>query len=157
VTTDTQLQREILKKKIGQAVKLTVWRKGQTIEIPVTTGELPNEIARASNEIVPREQGPPEDVGKLGLQVQDITKEISERLHLGDAKGVIVTDVADNSIAAAQGIEREDVITEVDGKSVTNVRSFREALGKADPKRGVLLYLDRQGSKTFAVLKANTQ
>lgn len=157
VTTDTQLQREILKKKIGQAVKLTVWRKGQTIEIPVTTGELPNEIARASNEIVPREQGPPEDVGKLGLQVQDITKEISERLHLGDARGVIVTDVADNSIAAAQGIEREDVITEVDGKPVTNVRSFREALSKADPKRGVLLYLDRQGSKTFAVLKANAQ
>ena len=157
VTTDTQLQREILKKKIGQAVKLTVWRKGQTIEIPVTTGELPNEIARASNEIVPREQGPPEDVGKLGLQVQDITREISERLHLGDAKGVIVTDVADNSIAAAQGIEREDVITEVDGKPVTNVRSFREALGKADPKRGVLLYLDRQGSKTFAVLKSDAQ
>ena len=87
--------------------------------------------------------------------MQDITKEISERLHLGDARGVIVTDVADNSIAAAQGIEREDVITEVDGKPVTNVRSFREALSKADPKRGVLLYLDRQGSKTFAVLKAN--
>src|SRR6266481_2483482 len=40
VTTDTQLQHEILKKKIGQPVKLTVWRKGQTIEIPVTTGEL---------------------------------------------------------------------------------------------------------------------
>src|SRR6266536_2614258 len=155
VTTDTELQREILKKKIGQAVKLTVWRKGQTIEIPVTTGELPNEIARASNEIVPREQGRPEDVGKLGLQVQDITKDISERLHLGDARVVIVTDVADNSIAAAQGIEREDVITEVDGKPITNVRSFREALSKADPKRGVLLYLDRQGSKTFAVLKAS--
>ena len=157
VTTDTQLQREILKKKIGQAVKLTVWRKGQTIEIPVTTGELPNEIARASNEIVPPEQNRPEDVSKLGLQVQDITKEIAERLHLGDARGVIVTDVADNSIAGAQGIEREDVITEVDGKPVTNVRSFREALSKADPKRGVLLYLDRQGSKTFAVLKANAQ
>ena len=45
-------------------------------------------------------------------------------------RGVIVTDVADNSIAAAQGIEREDVITEVDGKPVTNVRSFREAWAK---------------------------
>jgi S1-C subfamily serine protease len=49
---------------------------------------------------------------------------------------VIVTDVEDNSIASAQGIEREDVITEVDGKPVTNVQSFREALNKADPKRG---------------------
>jgi len=46
------------------------------------------------------------------------------------------------------------VITEVDGRRVTNVASFREALNKADPRKGILLYLDRKGSKTFAVLKA---
>jgi hypothetical protein len=39
---------------------------------------------------------------------------------------------------------------------VTDAKSFRDALAKADPKRGVLLYLDRKGSKTFAVLKANS-
>src|SRR5438067_6030183 len=33
VTSDTQLQHEILKKKIGQSVKLTVWRKGQTVDV----------------------------------------------------------------------------------------------------------------------------
>ena len=72
--------------------------------------------------------------GKLGLQVQDITKEMAERLRLGDAHGVIVTDVADNSIAAAQGIEREDVITEVDGKPVTNVRFISRSLGQSRPE-----------------------
>src|SRR5437764_13739832 len=41
VNTDSQLQHEILKKKIGQKVELTVWRKGQTLKVPVTTGELP--------------------------------------------------------------------------------------------------------------------
>ena len=46
------------------------------------------------------------------------------------------------------------MITEVDGKPVTDVKSFRDALTKADPTRGILLYLDRKGSKTFAVLKA---
>ena len=46
VTTDTQLQHEILKKKVGQNVELGVWRKGQTMKIAVTTGELPNEIGR---------------------------------------------------------------------------------------------------------------
>ncbi|MEY2493314.1 MAG: serine protease Do [Verrucomicrobiota bacterium] len=156
VTTDTQLQHEILKKKIGQPVKLMVWRKGQTLEIPVTTGELPNEIARASNDNIPPNQPRPEDVGKFGLQVQEINKEMADRLGLGEQKGVIVTEVADNSIAATQGIEREDVITEVDSKPVTDAKSFRDALSKADPKRGVLLYLDRKGSKTFAVLKANS-
>jgi serine protease Do len=154
VETDSQLQHEILKKKIGQNVELTVWRKGQTMKVPVKTGELPNEIARASNEPIKPAQPKQEDIGKFGLQVQDLTKEVAERLHLGVQQGVIVTDVSDNSIAAQQDIQREDIITEVDGKAVTNVQSFREALYKADPKRGVLLYLDRKGSKTFAVLKA---
>jgi Do/DeqQ family serine protease len=154
VETDSQLQHEILKKKVGQNVELTVWRKGQTMKVPVKTGELPNEIARASNEPIKPAQPKQEDVGKFGLQVQDLTKEVAERLHLGVQQGVIVTDVSDNSIAAQQNIQREDIITEVDGKPVNNVASFGEALTKADPKRGVLLYLDRKGSKTFAVLKA---
>jgi serine protease Do len=155
VATDTQLQHEILKKQVGQNVELTVFRKGQTVKIPVTTGELPNEIARVSNEPAQPPKQKPEDVGKLGLQVQDLTKEVAERLHLGAKQGVIVTDVADESIASRQDIQREDIITEVDGKPVTNVASFRAALQKADPKRGVLIYLDRKGTKTFAVLKAD--
>src|SRR5881394_2984183 len=154
VTSDSQLQHEILKKKVGQNVELTVWRKGQAIKVPVKTGELPDEITRASNQPIQPNEPKPQDVGKFGLQVQELTKDVAERLHLSPQQGVIVTDVEENSIAAAQGIEREDVITEVDGKPVTNVQSFREALNKADPKRGVLLYLDRKGSKTFAVLKA---
>jgi serine protease Do len=154
VNNDTQLQREILKKKVGQNVELTVWRKGQTLKIPVTTGELPNDISRASNELTPPAPTKPEDSNTFGLQVQDLTKEVATRLKLSVQQGVIVTDVADNSLAAAQDIQREDVITEVDGKRVTNVASFREALNKADPRQGILLYLDRKGSKTFAVLKA---
>ncbi len=153
IDSDSQLQHEILKKKIGQKVEVTVWRKGQTIRVPVKTGELPNEITRASNEPVQPAQPRRQDVGKFGLQVQELTKDVAERLHL-PVQGVVVTGVEDNSIAAAQDIQREDVITEVDGKPVTNVQSFREALNQADPKRGVLLYLDRKGTKTFAVLKA---
>lgn len=154
VTSDTQLQHEILKKKIGQSVDLAVWRKGQAIKIPVKTGELPGDITRASNEQPPPGRPNEEQLGKFGLQVQDLSKEVAEQLHLAAKQGVIVTSVEDNSIAAQQGIEREDVITEVDGKPVTDVKSFRDALTKADPTRGVLLYLDRKGSKTFAVLKA---
>ena len=154
VESDSQLQHEILKKKIGQNVQLSVWRKGQTIKIPIKTGELPDEISRVSNDPVPPVQPNRQEVGKFGLQVQELTKEVAERLHVPAEQGVVVTNVEDNSIAAAQDIQREDVITEVDGKPVTNLQSFREALNKADPKRGVLLYLDRKGTKTFAVLKA---
>jgi len=152
--SDSQLQHEILKKKVGQNVELTVFRKGRTVTIPVMTGELPSEIARVSNEPAQPPKQKSEDTGKFGLQVQDLTKEVAERLHV-KAQGVIVTDVADESIASRQDIQREDIITEVDGKPVNNVASFRAALQKADPTRGVLLYLDRKGTKTFAVLKAD--
>ena len=154
VSTDTQLQHEILKKKIGQNVELTVWRKGQTLKVPVATGELPSDISRASNDQRPTPPSRPEDTNKFGLQVQEITPELVARLHLSSTGGVIVTDVAENSIASAQGIQRDDVITEVDNKPVKDVQSFRDALNKADPRKGVLLYLDRKGGKTFAVLKA---
>jgi Do/DeqQ family serine protease len=155
VATDTQLQHEILKKRVGQNVELGVWRKGQTMKIAVTTGELPNEIGRpAALEPSPPSEPREEKINTFGLQVQELTKEVARRLKLKAQQGVIVTDVADNSIAAEQGIQREDVITEVDGQPVTNVASFRAALTKADPTRGVLLYLDRKGSRTFAVLKA---
>ena len=154
IDSDSQLQHEVLKKRVGQKLQLTVWRKGQVVTVPVKTGELPDEISRASNEPPQPIQPERQEVGKFGLQVQELTKEVAERLHLPNQQGVLVTGVEENSIAAAQGIEREDVITEVDGKPVTNVQTFREALNKADPRRGVLLYLDRKGSKTFAVLKA---
>ena len=104
VTSDSQLQHEILKKKVGQNVELTVWRKGQSIKVPVKTGELPDEITRASNRPVQPSEPKPQDVGKFGLQVQELTKDVAERLHLSTQQGVIVTDVEDNSIAAAQDI-----------------------------------------------------
>lgn len=155
VTTDTQLQHEILKKKVGQDVQLGVWRKGQIMKISVRTGELPNEIGQvAQSQPPPTGEQHEQNINKFGLQVQELSKEVAARLKLKVQQGVIVTDVAENSIAAGQNIQREDVITEVDNQPVTDVASFRAALTKADPTRGVLLYLDRKGSRTFAVLKA---
>src|SRR5437667_1497750 len=89
VETDSQLQHEILKKKVGQNVELTVWRKGRTIKVPVKTGELPSEIARASNELAPPAPIKPDDSNKFGLQVQELTKEVATRLKLQVQQGVI--------------------------------------------------------------------
>src|SRR6266403_970736 len=79
VETDSQLQHEVLKKKVGQNVELTIWRKGRMMKVPVKAGELPNEITRASNEPIQPAQPKEEDTGKFGLQVQELTKEVAER------------------------------------------------------------------------------
>src|ERR1700758_2929710 len=82
IDTDSQLQHEILKKKVGQKLELTVWRKAQTIKIPIKTGELPNEITRASNDParpIQPDQSRESGIGKFGLQVQELAGDVAKR------------------------------------------------------------------------------
>jgi len=83
------------------------------------------------------------------LQVQELTEEVAKRLKLPVQHGVIVTNVEDNSIAAAQDISGKTSLPKWTANRQRTWQSFRDALNKADPKRGVLLYLDRKGTKNF--------
>ena len=67
----------------------------------------------------------------------------------------MVTAVAEDSPAAQAQIAVRDVITAVDEKPVKDLASFKDAVKGADPKRGILCDVDRAGSKTFAVIKAD--
>ena len=55
--------------------------------------------------------------------------------------------------AAAAGMMAGDVILEVGGKAVQNNADFESAIGAADLSRGVMLIVEREGRKTFAILK----
>jgi S1-C subfamily serine protease len=73
VVSAHDLQKEVLRKRVGQVLQLTVWRNGQTLKIPVATGELPVEVAKtlpAPPQITPQitPQLPP--AGKRG-EVKD--------------------------------------------------------------------------------------
>ena len=52
------LQKEIVHKKIGQTIQLSVWRAGKSLQIPVTTGELPASLTRVSAPPAPNKNGP---------------------------------------------------------------------------------------------------
>jgi S1-C subfamily serine protease len=52
------LQKEIVHKKIGQTIQVSVWRAGKALQIPVTTGELPASLARVSAPPAPKRDGP---------------------------------------------------------------------------------------------------
>jgi S1-C subfamily serine protease len=57
VAAARDLQREIVHKKIGQTVQLSVWRAGKSLQIPVTTGELPASFTRVSAPPAPKKDG----------------------------------------------------------------------------------------------------
>jgi Do/DeqQ family serine protease len=152
VSSARELQREVLKKKIGESVNLGVWRNGKKINIAVKTEELPGDNNRLSAQTTP----PPQNPGKAaeyGLQVQDITPDLKQELGLKSDAGVVVSEVAPNSPAAVADIQPGDVITEVGHAAVTDVKSFEKVLGDQTDKPNLLLLLDRKGVKTYSIVK----
>lgn len=153
VGSSRELQREVLKKKVGDQVNLGVWRNGRKITVAVKTEELPGETNRlAASQPVP--SAPPDDpAAAYGLQVQDITPDLVQELGLKSDQGIVVTSVAPNSPAAVADIQPGDVITEVGRTAVRDVPSFEKVVGEQKGKPNLLLLLDRKGVKTYSIVK----
>jgi serine protease Do len=149
VTSPKELQQQILRKRIGQKINLDVWRGGKKIQVALETGEMPDRVQFAARQ----KSGKPKAESAFGLTVQTVTKELAERLKLEHAGGVVVTDVADGSLAQQKGLQHGDVITEIDRVPVRTAEDFKAAVAKIDPEKGALLYVQRGGASTFVVLK----
>jgi Do/DeqQ family serine protease len=152
VALASDLQREILGKKIGQPVELEVWRNGRTLRLVVQTGEHPDKFIRAS---VRAKEPRQSDPSMPGLSVEEVTPEVLQTMKIQrkDTGGVLVTAVEPFSAAAAAGLEVGDIITEAGGKPILGKKDFDQAMSEMSRQRGVLLLLERLGQKTFAILK----
>ncbi len=142
VGTAREVQKAILKAKIGQPMQLTVWRGGAITKIAVATGELPSEVTKAAHP-------PPKKSGDAKLE--------SFGLKLRDAQpaGAQVTEIVAGSPASKAEILADDVITEVASKPVATATACAEALAagaEAKGAKGVLLNIDRRGKRTYVVL-----
>ena len=47
VRTAHELQKEVLKKQVGQTLELDVWRNGKAVKVKITTGQLSFSIFRS--------------------------------------------------------------------------------------------------------------
>ena len=163
VNVSSDLQREILGKKIGQNVELEIWRKGRTLRVTVQTGEQPDKFVGASMRSrsgaahpspVPKSKQVEPSTGP-GLAVSDATPQLLQEMNIQrkETGGVVVSEVAPMSPAAAAGLQRGDIITEAGGKPVRGKKDFEAIMQGMDNERGILLLLERSGQKTFAILK----
>jgi len=143
VATAHDLLKEILKKKVGQTVHMSVWRGGSAMKVAVTTEELPIPMTKVANLAPKLAEGA--RLEELGLRLRDT-----------NAGGVAVTEVVPNSPAAKAEIVTDDLITEVETKPMPNSSICAAAIIAAmDVKRskGVILNIDRNGKRTFVVLR----
>jgi serine protease Do len=69
--------------------------------------------------------------GWLGVSIQELTPELSSQFGVPkDTKGVLVSDVMDDSPAKKAGFERGDVIVEYDGRPMDSPAHLRNAVAQ---------------------------
>jgi len=85
--------------------------------------------------------------GWLGVNIQDLTPELSKHLDIKEKKGALVADVVKDSPAEKAGIKRGDLIVEFEGESVEDTTALRNMVSGRQPGTGVKVKIIRDGKE----------
>jgi len=83
--------------------------------------------------------------GRLGVYIQDLTKDLADSFGLKENDGVLVSDVIKDSPAEEAGLQRGDIVQEMDGKKIDKVTDFRNRVAMTAPGTKISLTILRDG------------
>jgi serine protease Do len=144
IRTGDELVDEISSRKPGAKAELTFLRNGQSQKTSVTLADRARLFSDrlGDNDETPEQAQPAE--AKLGLSVRSLTPELAGRLEVPVGKGVLVTEVRPGSFAEDVGVNRGDVILEINRRPVNSEDDFRKIQSELGSGKDVVL-LVRQG------------
>lgn len=91
--------------------------------------------------------------GYIGVSVQDVTPALAETFKLKANDGALVADVVPGSPAAKSGLEGGDVVTRLNGKSVSDARHLKLYVANLAPGAAVPVEIVRDGKTKTLDLK----
>ncbi len=83
--------------------------------------------------------------GRLGIYIQNITQDLADSFELDNVEGILITQVVEKSPAEDAGLQRGDIVLEIDGDKVVNVANFRNRVSLTPPGSNVNLTISRDG------------
>jgi serine protease Do len=96
--------------------------------------------------------------GRIGVQIDQVSKEVAEALGLGKPKGALVRGVEVGSPAEKAGVEAGDIIVKFEGKSVEKSSDLPRMVGSTKPgTRSALTVFRRGGNKELTVIIAEIE
>ena len=155
VVASADLPRIVGSTRPGAKVPLQLWRKGQTKEVTVTVGEIPDDRVAAGRGARPGDKKPEVAANRLGFVVSDLGDE--KRRELRVPGGAVVDEVRNQPRA---DVRAGDVIIAVTAKgSTTDVKSakqFNDLLATLDKGTTLTLQIRRGEANIFATIRGET-
>ncbi len=85
--------------------------------------------------------------GYLGVMIQNLTQELAESFGLETTQGILVSQVTEDSPAAAAGLKQGDIVLEYDGRPVDEIGAFRNQVALTAPGTVKKLTVLRNGKR----------
>jgi serine protease Do len=145
-----ELQVEVGQKRPGTTIKLGILRDGKSVTVPVAL-EAMGARDKTDNEVSDAGKGKP----RWGLGLSDLDDNVRGQIRVPtDVHGAVVDQVQPGSSADDAGLQRGDVIVQVNRKDVQSAADVREALGNVPKGQDALLLVWSGGGNTYRVLHA---
>jgi serine protease Do len=147
VKSGDELVADIAARKPGSKAKLSFVRGGKKQETSVTIADRSKLFASRLGEEQDNQNEEEPKASKLGMSVQSITPDLADRLGIPASKGVVVRDVKQGSFAEDVGLNRGDVILEVNKQPVNNPDDFSKIEATLKSGQDIVFLVRPRGSR----------
>ena len=96
--------------------------------------------------------------GRIGVQIEPVTKEIAESIGLGKAQGALINRIEAGAPADKAGLEAGDVIIKIDGKAIEKSSDLPRVVGNTKPGTKSTVTVFRRGvTKDLSIVIAEME
>jgi serine protease Do len=110
---------------------------GISFAIPIDEASRVSEQLRLSGRVIR---------GRIGVQIDQVTKEVAESIGLGKPQGALVRSVEGGGPAEKAGVEAGDIITKFDGRPVDKAGDLPRFVGGTKPGSRSTVQVFRRGN-----------
>ncbi len=147
VKTGDELVGEISNTKPGSSIKLGYVRDGKDQTTNVTVEDrmklFGTRLGLTDEE--PEEEPEPKET-KMGVTVRDLSPEMAQRMNLPAGKGVLVQDVKPDSFGDSIGLQRGDIVLEINKQAVPDAATFTKIESQLKSGQDVVLLVRPRGA-----------
>ncbi|MFY9845458.1 MAG: Do family serine endopeptidase [Terriglobales bacterium] len=147
VKSGDDLVADIASRKPGSKAKVTFVRNGKKQEATVTIADRSKLFAARLGEEDENQGEEAPKPSKLGVTVRSITPDLADRLGIAAGKGMVVQDVKQGSFAEDLGLNRGDVILEVNKQPVNSAEDFSKIEASLKSGQDVVFLVRPRGAR----------